>query len=482
MKPIINNVNNSNDPQAHHVNNDQLKRKLNDTLGTTLRKQANKAERLSKESSTENVSVPNSIELVTISSGSSDSDNDNDSEYSDDDISGENRLSTTDGLSQGETVYSRREQIYEVRYYLKQHGINEFIKHFLPQNASIKDIIRTIESLGYSVNNDIDTSYIYNLLDYLHIIFKKVLKTRSVLRDFYSIGHVIQKLKSCNKIIIITGAGISTSLGIPDFRSSKGLYSQLTNLGLSDPQEVFDLDLFHTDPTIFYSVANKILPPKDVYTPLHSFIKLLDSKNKLLRNYTQNIDNVEANAGISADKIVQCHGSFATATCVSCKYHVNGDVIRPSIEAKVPSYCPKCKKQRSRMEKGDQYFPESFGVFKPDITFFGEDLPERFQNLIRQDLVDCDLLISIGTSLQVAPVGDIVERVPAVIPQVLINRDPIPRCNFDVSFLGDCDEMAVYLCRLLGWDLQHPKVKEFGALNVRCLNEYEGLYKLEKDL
>lgn len=136
---------------------------------------------------------------------------------------------------------------------------------------------------------------------------------------------------------------ISTSLGIPDFRSKDtGLYSKLAHLGLSDPQEVFDINIFREDPSIFFSIAKDILPTEKKYSPTHGFIKLLQDHGKLLTNYTQNIDNIEANAGVLAEKMVQCHGSFANATCVKCNFKVPGDAIFDDIrEGKIPE-CKAC--------------------------------------------------------------------------------------------------------------------------------------------
>ena len=108
----------------------------------------------------------------------------------------------------------------------------------------------------------------------------------------------------------------------------------IQHLGLSDPQEVFDLDLFLNDPNIFYSIAHMILPPNQIYSPLHSFIKLLQDKNKLLRNYTQNIDNLESYAGIHKENLIQCHGSFATASCITCGYKVDGEIIFQKLKIK----------------------------------------------------------------------------------------------------------------------------------------------------
>ena len=426
---------------------------------------------------------PEPIELLSDeSSSNSSSSNSPDPEFAViTNLKGAQKLSELSPEAQIENDKKRRYDAYLVNCYLKEFGATEFIKKYLPKTANTKDINALINKMGYSATippSMDDGDRLMSLVNVLKWTIKKVLKQRTRLTDFYSIEHVLQKLQSANKILVITGAGISTSLGIPDFRSSQGFYSKLESLGLSDPQEVFDLDFFHTDPSIFYSIANLILPPENCYSPLHSFIKLLDDKNKLLRNYTQNIDNLEANVGISPERIIQCHGSFATASCVTCKYQVDGSYLRPAIEDKSISFCPKCIKARRKLEKKDDYFPESYGVLKPDMTFFGEKLPDRFHDNINEDLLECDLLISIGTSLEVAPVADIIRKIPGHIPQVLINKDPISHTSFDVSFLGKCDNTATYLCDRLNWNLDHPFYKDHNKenLDVRCLNLYEGLY------
>lgn len=426
---------------------------------------------------------PEPIELLSDeSSSNSSSSNSPDPEFAViTNLKGAQKLSELSPEAQIENDKKRRYDAYLVNCYLKEFGATEFIKKYLPKTANTKDINALINKMGYSATippSMDDGDRLMSLVNVLKWTIKKVLKQRTRLTDFYSIEHVLQKLQSANKILVITGAGISTSLGIPDFRSSQGFYSKLESLGLSDPQEVFDLDFFHTDPSIFYSIANLILPPENCYSPLHSFIKLLDDKNKLLRNYTQNIDNLEANVGISPERIIQCHGSFATASCVTCKYQVDGSYLRPAIEDKSISFCPKCIKARRKLEKKDDYFPESYGVLKPDMTFFGEKLPDRFHDNINEDLLECDLLISIGTSLEVAPVADIIRKIPGHIPQVLINKDPISHTSFDVSFLGKCDNTATYLCDRLNWNLDHPFYKNYNKenLDVRCLNLYEGLY------
>ena len=200
---------------------------------------------------------------------------------------------------------------------------------------------------------------------------------------------------------------------------------------------------------------------------LEHVIDGLQSAKKILRNYTQNIDNLESNVGINSDRVVQCHGSFATATCVTCKNTIPGHEIFECIRNKEVAYCTKCTKSRlALMDKDDAYVPESYGVMKPDITFFGELLPAKFHDTINEDLHECDLVISVGTSLKVAPVADIVDKVPPSVPQILINRDPITHCNFDVSLLGYCDDVAELLERKLGWKDEKEKSEKFQVVEV----------------
>lgn len=356
--------------------------------------------------------------------------------------------------------------IEETRLYLKTHGPVEFLQRYLPTTATSRNILEVIVRLGFVPRNasvDANGDQISGLVRLLNQAMKVVLTTRTRLHDFYNLEHVKAALASAKKVIVLSGAGISTSLGIPDFRSSEGFYAQLEHLGLSDPQDVFDLGVFHSEPQVFYLIAHMILPPQDSYTPMHAFIKMLDDKGILLRNYTQNIDNLESNVGLPADKVVQCHGSFAAATCVTCHRSVPGQDIFSAIRNKEVPYCTSCTKARlALMDKEETYVPESYGVMKPDITFFGEPLPERFHDVINDDLAQCDLVISVGTSLKVAPVADIVDKVPLSVPQILINRDPITHCNFDVSLLGYCDEVALFLESQLGWipDKNDAKVEE----------------------
>ncbi|KAI9710941.1 MAG: NAD-dependent histone deacetylase sir2 [Bogoriella megaspora] len=169
------------------------------------------------------------------------------------------------------------------------------------------------------------------------------LSKRLKLVEYNTIGDAAMLLNRSKNIIVITGAGISTSLGIPDFRSKNtGFYSKLRNMGYADPEEVFDIHNFDYDPTTFYELAGEIVPDLKTWTPTHEFIHLLQQKAKLLTNYTQNIDNLESNAGISPEKLIQCHGSWATATCRKCGTQVPGEEIFEDVKAKKVARCQTC--------------------------------------------------------------------------------------------------------------------------------------------
>ncbi|KAL6717818.1 NAD-dependent histone deacetylase sir2 [Lecanora helva] len=347
----------------------------------------------------------------------------------------------------------------------------------------------------------------------LNLVICRELSKRSKLPEYNTVDDAVSLLKKSRRIIVLTGAGvgmihhvISTSLGIPDFRSKEtGLYAQLEHLGLTDPQEVFDISLFREDPTIFYSVAKDILPSSTRFSPTHAFIRLLQDKGKLLTNYTQNIDNLEGHAGILREKLIQCHGSFATATCLECKHKVPCKDIYYDLKAGKVARCDNCIKRLRQVQPGmkrkrssngplppkkRQSYEDSTddedddiavaGVMKPDITFFGEDLPSDFHNrLMNHDRDLVDLVIVIGTSLKVAPVSEVVGILPSNIPQLYISREPCSHVDFDVDLLGDCDTVVTELCRRAGWDLQHEMIKPEQKIDIQLQDGYESRFSIK---
>ncbi|XP_065156391.1 NAD-dependent protein deacetylase sirtuin-1-like isoform X2 [Atheta coriaria] len=286
-----------------------------------------------------------------------------------------------------------------------------------------------------------------------------VIPKRPKLRHVNTLDDIVRLLKGAKKIIVLTGAGVSVSCGIPDFRSRDGIYSRLAIdfPDLPDPQSMFDITYFNLDPRPFFKFARDIYPGKFKPSPCHRFIKLLEKHKKLLRNYTQNIDTLEKVAEI--ERVIECHGSFATATCTKCGYKVTADAIRDIVLSQNIPVCGKCRPDIGEAisianlkdrEPGELRDLVSAGIMKPDIVFFGEGLPDAFHDAMSDDKNECDLLVVIGSSLKVRPVALIPSSLPAHVPQILINREPLPHCHFDVELLGDCDVIINHLCHMLG--------------------------------
>jgi NAD-dependent SIR2 family protein deacetylase len=291
-----------------------------------------------------------------------------------------------------------------------------------------------------------------------------------------SVADFVKVLKKAKKIVVIAGAGISVSCGIPDFRSKDGIYAMAKNMDvvLPEPECLFQIDYFREDPAPFFEVVRSAFANSPKPSPTHWFLKLLQDKKKLLRVYTQNIDGLEEAAGVT--RCIPCHGSFAHSTCMRCKKRVLTSTLMPSIQAGVIPTCAE---------------PHCRGVLKPDITFFGEILDDKVSTMITKDRLKADLLLVMGTSLKVAPVMEIPGYLPSHIPQVVINKTALKKKklkakllatgtamgrvnnlkkwrdaaqrpdeeDFDMSLLGDCDDIIRYLCDQANWDLDPSAIR-----------------------
>ena len=163
-------------------------------------------------------------------------------------------------------------------------------------------------------------------------------------------------LRTRKNIVVLAGAGISVSSGIPDFRSKgTGLYETLdtASLGLSCAEDLFDLEQFLHDPRPFYRFARNLYPSKDGKsgpkpTPAHRFLALLSERGMLRRVYTQNVDGLEELAGVPSSKIVQTHGCLRHASCLKCKRRVDSDDIMEDVWA---GRVPKCRREKASAKK-----------------------------------------------------------------------------------------------------------------------------------
>ncbi|KEY66362.1 hypothetical protein S7711_09714 [Stachybotrys chartarum IBT 7711] len=257
-------------------------------------------------------------------------------------------------------------------------------------------------------------------------------------RSLEAVAEHIKEGK-CDRIVVLTGAGISTAAGIPDFRSpNTGLYHNLARLDLPYAEAVFDISYFRQNPEPFYVLAKELYPGKFFPTVSHAFIALLAEKGLLLRLFTQNIDCLERRAGVPADKIVEAHGSFATQRCIECKTEYPDELMKDHVfKGKVP----RC--QQSACD----------GLVKPDIVFFGEPLPKAFDHSAHQTVM-ADLVLILGTSLTVFPFAGLPDMAGESKPRVLFNMEQVGSLGSradDVLELGPCDKGIRKLADLLGW-------------------------------
>lgn len=257
-----------------------------------------------------------------------------------------------------------------------------------------------------------------------------VSRTLDGLAEYIKSGQV-------EKICVMTGAGISTSAGIPDFRSpDTGLYANLARLNLPYAEAVFDINYFKEHPEPFYTLAHELYPGKFRPTITHFFIRLLHNKGLLLKHFTQNIDCLDREAGVPGDKIVEAHGSFARQSCIQCGMAYPEDELRMHVREKTIPRCHSCE-----------------GLVKPEIVFFGEQLPaDFFQN--RMLPFESDLIIVMGTSLTVQPFASLPGMVRESTPRVLINQERVGGFGSsadDVLLIGDCDDGVRKLAEACGW-------------------------------
>lgn len=280
------------------------------------------------------------------------------------------------------------------------------------------------------------------------------------------------KKNGFKKIVTMVGAGISTSAGIPDFRSpGTGLYHNLEKYNLPHPTAIFEMDYFQDNPKPFFVLAKELYPGTFKPTPCHYFIRLLQDKGLLVRHYTQNIDTLERIAGVKDEKLVEAHGTFYTNHCLECRAEYSMEWMKEQIFADEIPICTRCP-----------------GVVKPDIVFFGENLPNKFYEYPSRDFKDCDLLIIMGTSLEVQPFASLVERANSRCIRLLINREKVgsrhdvlsswllfskgllyddSENKRDVAWIGDCDDGVYALAEAIGWgdELKELVAKEHARID-----------------
>ena len=318
---------------------------------------------------------------------------------------------------------------------------------------------------------------------------------------------------ACKSVVLLTGAGMSSGAGIPDFRSPGGMYDTLRpelitatehqrNLMRMDPTYVVEKDMFMSNPFPYLEVRRPFivgtLEEKWKATIAHRFVELLERHGKLKRLYTQNIDGLDFQcAGIPPEKIVAVHGSIGEVACESCGAPCDAasfvEKVRTQIKDIYDGQGPSGAPEESR-----PILCEKCGrpTVKPTTVLFGGQLPARFFSCMEADLRGSadsaeegggedddddsgggyeggaaaartstttggpDLLIVAGTSLVVSPANFVAQDVPDRTVRLVVNREAVGQelgiryggdATRDVFAQGDCDDVFLKLIDLLGW-------------------------------
>jgi len=195
---------------------------------------------------------------------------------------------------------------------------------------------------------------------------------------------LIQLLKSSHHAVVLTGAGISTLSGIRDFRGRNGIYREL------DADRLFDIDQFRRDPSFFYSHSKDFIYGLADKEPniIHHQLARLEELGVIRAVITQNIDMLHRKAG--SRRVIELHGSPAGHRCLACRRRCDFPWVRAEVMADRVPRCPDCG-----------------GVVKPDITFFGELLDVQALREAEALAADADLMLVLGSSLQVQPAASL---------------------------------------------------------------------------
>jgi NAD-dependent protein deacetylase/lipoamidase len=215
------------------------------------------------------------------------------------------------------------------------------------------------------------------------------------------LADLIRERQPC---VVLTGAGVSTESGIPDFRSATGLWAQF------DPLEFGSIEAFRRDPHkvwSFYKPRVSMLTDAEP-NPAHLALAELEQHGLVQAVVTQNIDLLHERAG-SRD-VVEVHGSIRTATCPGCgARHELEQVLELLAEADAPA-CPVCGE-----------------IVKPDVVFFGELLPPEAIDRAYELARGAALMLVVGSALEVYPIAGLPEETLAAGGKLaIVNRGPTP--------------------------------------------------------
>ena len=241
--------------------------------------------------------------------------------------------------------------------------------------------------------------------------------------------ELMEALKKAKHVGCLTGAGVSTLCGIPDFRGPQGLYKQ------KDAERIFDIDWFDRDPSIYYNGCAELVYGLDKFQPgpVHRALKHLEDLGILKGIATQNIDMLHQKAGSS--NVYEVHGSPILHHCRRCGDAKTFDEILEMIKSKSGVVVEQRKIQIPLCKCG--------GVYKPDITFFGESLPEEAFTASQSLAIKSDVFLVLGTSLTVFPAAGLPRLTLQAGGKVfIVNAQPTSLDEYAAGVYRDLGEFA----------------------------------------
>ncbi len=207
-------------------------------------------------------------------------------------------------------------------------------------------------------------------------------KTREELID-----ELVDLIVDAQRIVVFTGAGISTESGIPDFRGPDGLWTKVDPSDFTYQKFVGDTEarkrLWRMQKEMGLGIGD--VEPNAA----HRAIAEMEKMGKLDCIITQNVDGLHQKAGNSGDKVLQLHGNMQMVKCISCGVRHTAEEVQRWIDGGLED--PQCV--------------QCGGILKPDAVFFGEMMPERETAEAQRRSSECDLCIVIGSTLTVYPAG-----------------------------------------------------------------------------
>lgn len=217
------------------------------------------------------------------------------------------------------------------------------------------------------------------------------------------VGELHDLLLSSTATVAFTGAGVSTASGIRDFRGRNGIYND-TFKGYR-VEELFGIDLFRHDPSLFYEWARDFVYGLDAFRPctVHNVLARLERDGLLRAVITQNIDRLHTLAG--SRNVFEVHGSPHVHHCLACGKAYDYDTVAPVVRR---GEVPQCT---------------CGGVLKPDIVFYGEPLPETVFRGALEACQQADLCLVLGSSLTVYPAAALPEEAYRCGARIVIVND-----------------------------------------------------------